>query len=938
MRRLLLVSALLCGLHGTALAQTRKLDLSAFSKSTREKIEQRLPTIKNGTWTYGDLDGLLQYLIKDEQYDSARVVLVSEGNYRVVVGKIRRVHTLEFNGNSVVNDATLRRETGLSEKAPFDPSQLVEAGEKIRTIYEGLGYPRTQVDVKYFDTSPTDVNVAVEIREGPRTEIKKITIESANPELRAKLTRLAGRFEGDPLNEQTLAKLRARMRADLSKDYYWRTEIPEPQVTRNFEESEAELTFVIKNTDKYFFETDGAIRESRSAIIGDTPGALSLDTYYSSNPNVAGELASKTRSYYLSKGYARVEVNAQETEGARPHTRRVLMDINEGPRVRIEKIEFSGSFSLPQKFYVNFLKEHSSSVVADNIYVKDDIDTGLKNLITDRWNQGYLRARVVSTRTIYNKDRSEVAVLINLDEGPLTHVQKISFEDTKAFTDAQLVEVLNLEAGKPLSLSALDQAIIKIKEFYRSRGYLEMSLVNEKEGLVTYNEDNTLVHLNFKIHEGPQVRVASILIEGNSLTREEVIYKELEFSRGDVLTPQLIDESISRLQRLGFFNSVEIRTLEEKTMVSERTVLVRVSDRDPGLFNLGGGVNNEKGLTVRGYVGLGYRNLWGTGRGGSIRAEGNYNVNEIQFLEHKITLGYVEPYLFNSRIRGRVNLTRQTAISDFDLRRASEVNQSTWSLEQDVTSHLLVTWDVVSIATIRDFVIHQESSTSDTLNIGSTALTADLDYRNHPFNPTSGTFTRLNVEYGAPFFGSSEQIQYSRAYGLWTHYLPLFKVPNLVWANSLRGGYIKNLSDRDNGAVPYDKKGFILGGQGTIRGFSPQEAFPNVTDFGLGALDRYNLKSSATMSLVKSEIRFPIPLYANLGGAVFYDGGQVKLDCAADDGPCNNVKIGWRDSVGLAVRYITPVGAVSLEYGWKLKANGDRREDPAIFHFSIGTF
>lgn len=931
----LLLPALLLILQTTAFAQTRKLDLSAFSESTREKLYQGLPGLKSGAWTYGDLDVLLQFLIKDEQYDSARVERLSESDYRVVVGKIRRVHTLQFTGNTMINDATLRRETGLAEKAQFDPSQLVEAGEKIRTLYEGMGFPRTQVDVKYFDTSPTDVNVAVEIREGPRTEIKKINIESSNPELKAKLTRLAGRFEGDPLNEQTLAKLRARMRNDLSKDSYWRTEIPEPEIKRNFEESEAELTFVIKNSDKYYFDTEGSLGISYAELKGDNPGALNLENYYTSNPSVAGELASKARSFYLSQGYARVEIEAQESDGARPNTKRVLLRINEGPKIKIDKFEISGNYSQPQKFYVNFIKDHSSEQVSKNNYVKDDIDTGLKNLVTDRWNQGYLRARIVSTRTVYNKDRTEVSVLVNLDEGPLTHVQKISFEDTKAFTDAQLIEVLKIEAGKPLSLSALDQAIIKIKEFYRSRGFLEMSLVNEKEGLVSYNEDNTLVHLNFKIYEGPQVRVASILIEGNSLTREEVIYKELEFSRGDVLTPQLIDESISRLQRLGFFNSVEIRTLEEKTMVSERTVLVRVSDRDPGLFNFGAGVNNERGLTVRGYTGIAYRNIAGTGRGGSLRLEGNYNVNEIRFLENKVTLGYVEPYLFNSRIRGRVNLTRQTAISDFDKRRASEVNQTTWSLEQDITSHLLVTWDVVNIATIRDFVIREEATTSETLNIGSTAVTADLDHRNHPFNPTAGTFTRVNLEYGAPFLGSSEQIEYSRAYGLFTHYLPLLNTPNLVWANSLRGGYIKNMSDRSNGAVPYDKKGFILGGQGTIRGFSPDEAFPTVLDFGI---DRYNMKNSAVMTLLKSEIRFPIPVYANLGGAVFYDGGQVKLDCNADDVPCNNVKIGWRDSVGLAIRYITPVGAVSLEYGWKLKANGDRREDPAVFHFSIGTF
>ena len=142
--------------------------------------------------------------------------------------------------------------------------------------------------------------------------------------------------------------------------------------------------------------------------------------------------------------------------------------------------------------------------------------------------------------------------------------------------------------------------------------------------------------------------------------------------------------------------------------------------------------------------------------------------------------------------------------------------------------------------------------------------------------------------------------------------------------DNIRAGYLKNLSS--DGAVPYEKKGFSLGGQSTIRGFESPESFQG--EFELGTT-RYRLTTNATMYLIKSELRFPI--MDNIGGALFYDGGAVLIDTVDISDP-------YRDAVGVAFRYTTPVGAVSLDWGFKLDQKSDRSERPIAFHFSIGTF
>ena len=174
-----------------------------------------------------------------------------------------------------------------------------------------------------------------------------------------------------------------------------------------------------------------------------------------------------------------------------------------------------------------------------------------------------------------------------------------------------------------------------------------------------------------------------------------------------------------------------------------------------------------------------------------------------------------------------------------------------------------------------------------------------------------------------PELDSSPNIRYSRSTGSFTYFLNPFG--RVVWAHNLAGGYLQNLMNGGN--VPYDKKGFLLGGPTTIRGFTNAEAFPNSADFGGNT--SYPLLTRASYYLIKSEIRFP--LKGNIGAALFYDGGQVQLGDF-------NLPFGYRDSAGIALRYNTPVGPISGEFGWKLNRNTSRSESPYALNLAIGTF
>lgn len=922
-----------------ALADTRRVDLSDLAPAIQESLYKQIPALKSGEFKKSDLDAAIRQLVGQELFDAVEIHELNPDLFKVTVSKTKRLTQIQFKGLESISETEVRREFALNEKTPFDQQTLIDAGERVRKLYNERAFLNAIVDLEYASLSSTDMAVTVRVKEGLQTLISGVDVQCANSELRERVEKLLRKKNNEPLLERNLAEMRKTVKDFFGEKRYLKSDLQGPQIELSKDESRAHLLFTIDKADKFRILFTGNTKLSDREL----ENALDLDNFFTSNPNAGPELATKIKNYYLAEGYARVLVTSEETATSENYSTDIQIDITEGPRVKIKEISFSGRFSLSGEEYQKILLANSAPLIQKGYYNRDDLETGFKNLVIDRQNQGYLKAKVVSSRAVYNKEKDQISVLINFDEGPMTLVQGIGFVGNSSYSEPELKAILGLEVGRPLKLSALDEALQRLKTFYRNNGFLEMSLLNEHDDLVNYNSENTLVNLKFKIYEGPKIVVGSIVIDGNNITKEYVIMKELEFKVGDVLTPQSLEESTSRLQRLGHFSSVDIRTQEEKTQVARRTIIVRVTDREPGLFNMGIGLSNERQLTLRGFLGIAYRNIGGTGRGASARIDGNYNIADIQYLERRATVGYLEPYLLDTRTRGRVNFTQSNMISPTNENNGVETRQFAFSIEQDITSHVLVSFDLWNKATYRNYILKTNDELPDAkdpskadpnsrVEIAFVGPTVDIDFRDHPFNPTTGTFTRFNLEYASPAIGSSATIEYLRSIAGFTHYLPVNKAKTWVWANSVRFGYLKNMSGRADGGVPYDKKGLIFGGQSTIRGFNPGEAFPNSADFNTATGLQETiplLRTEAKSYLLKSELRFPI--HNNFGGALFYDGGAVLIQNVDLPDP-------YRDSAGLAVRYSTPVGAVSLEWGFKLDRHTDRDESWYQFHFSIGTF
>lgn len=925
---LLILSTVSAFAQDPATVYNLKFDLSNWPKNFQTILLSDIPELAKTKFTDEDLNNIVKKVYSKTRLKKIKI-LNDQSHLALRAELDSKVEEVVFRDIKYLGDDEAHEIINLNLSEANDINKVKYAIDKLLGHYKNMGYQKATAKFDYENAESFKRRLIITVNVGPKTTIQSLSFKGlSDQDAKALRNHIYWNYVGETLTDERLKKINVEIRSQLNNlGLYLVSNLP-PQIMYNADDTKVDLVYKFALKPKYEIAIEGSTSYTEYDLKTEV---LKLSEYTPSDDSFPEEILSKLQKYYLSRGYSHSEVKYSMIRQGEKNI--LVYKVIENLQTRIHQIRVTGSLSKPEKFYIKEFYTYASAPVQEGLFIKDDIEQAAKNLLVSLKNQGFINAKLKKMDLTTDFERPERGLIsINIDEGAQTTISEILFTHNHQFSQSELIAAMELKDKTLLNLNEIELGLNKVRTFYANSGYLEMKIVNATAAdLIQYNDDFSSAQITINVSEGPQIYVGSILIDGNVKTHEKVIFSELEFKTGDLLTPQKLEESTARLQKTGLFSSIEIKMLESNTNVQVRTIVVTLGERKPGIFTVGAGVTNENDFTVHGYLGAAYRNIGGWGRGASLRGEGSYNPNVLDFFEWKVIAGYLEPYLFDTRLRFRVNYTTSRTVSDYTIRQQTIANQAVWSVEQDITSHITGIWQVYNIANYVDQGITGEDETKygykrEDMVIASMGPTLDIDYRDNLLNPTDGHFSRINLEYASGLLGSNNTDDFLRATAQTTLYTTVYD--QLVWANSLRGGYLHPLKTNDEG-IRFDKKGFVLGGRTTVRGFESTEFFPNTDVLGAS----YRLPGASSYELFKSEFRFPLLKKSDLAGAIFYDGGRVNID---DLSSSIDYKAEWRDSVGVGIRYNLPIGPLNLEYAHKL--NKKSYESDGAFHLSVGVF
>ena len=683
---------------------------------------------------------------------------------------------------------------------------------------------------------------------------------------------------------------------------------------------------------------------------------------------VLDRLRQELINQYFSQGRYAVNVDTRVTELERNRVR-IAIVIEEGDVAEIRHINIVGNETFTDKA---IRKDFEADIVPgwkfwskDGQYSREKLSGDMEKLRSYYLDRGYVDFSVESTQVAIGPEKQDIYITANVVEGDVYGVDEVTITGDLVIDEGTLRRLIIAQPGEIFSRKKIEQSVENITSILSNIGYA-FANVNP---ITDVDRDNRLVSVNFFVDPGKRVYIRRIQFVGNNKTKDEVLRREMRQLEGAWFSQARIDRSKVRLQRLSYFEQVEIETPAVPGTDDQVDIIVSVLERPAGSFTVGLGYSQVQGLIFSlsvqqdNFLGSGKRLGLGVSHS-SIISSLNLSYDNPYWKDDGVSRGFYARY--QEYDQGQANISTFTSsewafgmnfgvpVTEVDYLRSgggyrhSALNIGFFTcLEADPDGTCLEFGYKPSPG---DPLSHSLDFNGDTIisaderefNVLDWTVSWTRDSRNHFLNPSRGSAQSLSLQTALP--GSSRQfykIMYRGAkyWPIWGGLV--FSVRgNLGYGDSYDSYDKKSLATPleidepigdcdssdlmklDTGLPFYEH--FYSGGVRDLRGYD---------DNTLGPKDAFCRSVGGDFKVAGGfELAIPTPFVGSQSGtriALFVDTGYVYENVSAFE------LDKLRGSFGLSVTWEAPIGPIVISYAFPFNDRpGDRTED---LQFSFGT-
>ncbi len=613
---------------------------------------------------------------------------------------------------------------------------------------------------------------------------------------------------------------------------------------------------------------------------------------------------------YLSRGYYDVNVTTTVTPLERNRAA-INFTVDEGKVAKIRQISIIGAHVFPEK---TLLKQFTLRTpgfftwyTKNDQYSREKLAADVETLRSYYLDRGYLEFRVDSTQVQITPDKQNIYITINITEGPKYTVSDVKLAGKTLLPKPELMKLVEIHPGDVFSRKKLTESTKAIGDRLGDDGYA-FANVNAVPEL---DKKDHKAAFTFFVDPGRRVYVRRINVTGNTLTRDIVIRREMRQFEGAWYNAQNIKRSKERVDKLGFFDDVNVETPAVPGSPDEVDVNVNVKEKPTGTILLGAGFGSGEGLILSG--GITQNNIFGTGNSLSVQVNGS-RVNTIY------SLSYTNPYWTIDGVSRGFDIYKRNydpsyfGLGDYQTSSVGLMMRFGVPISETDTIQYGIGYDRTHISTFSDSptryldYVNQFGDTATSI-LGTVGWIRDR--RDSVIYPTKGSYQHATLETGLP--GGS--LKYYKASYRYSQYFPLSRNYTL-YVN----GQIGYANGYGNKPLPFYKN-FYIGGVSTVRGFKTASIGPQDTD-GTPLGGNHEL-------LGNFEFLFPFP--------GLEDNKAVRLSWFVDTGMVGDTyQLGdLRYSTGLAVSWNSPLGPLKISVAKALRSfPGDEKQ---ALQFTFGT-
>jgi len=714
------------------------------------------------------------------------------------------------------------------------------------------------------------------------------------------------------------------------------------------------------------------------------------DTELTAGKKLSESFLTNTKNYienkYKKDGFLNTKVTLNtilDTVGK--NTYKMVVNVDRGPRVKIDNINFEGNEIFKSSKLRSKLKntKHKTSkrFWKKSKFVEKDFQEDLVGLVNFYKEEGYRDARVISDTLIKDEnDPNSITLNLEVEEGKKYYFGDIDFIGNTVYGDNIIQQILGLKKGDTYNGVLLKKRIADtskpdgndITNLYQNSGYL-FSNINAVE----VSAVNDTINFEIRITEGKPANFNKIYVEGNTKTNDHVIYRELRTKPGELYSKDRLVRTVRELGQLGFFDAEQINPELENVNPNDGTIDVKFDLVESGASQIElqggygqGGFIGTLGLSFNNFSmrnifdGKSYKPLpMGDGQTLALRLQASQFYNTYSFNFSEPWLGGEQPVQFSTSLQHTIQYRYDFFTGLADRSQSFQISGLTVGLAK----RLQVPDDFFQLSQALSYQYYNLKNyytglftfgDGEAKNLAYTISLLRNNTRVNPIFPTGGsTFTisakltppyslisgrdfsdlenqpEFQDENGNPLVDKIDQERFSwlefykvKFNGTW--YTRVFD--DLILKTQADFGFI-GAYNKDRGNIPFER--FFLGGDGMVsyaldgRETIALRGYPNQSLSGNDGSVIYNKFSL--------ELRYPITLKpsASIYALTFLEAGNGYNSFREFD-PFNSKR-----SAGLGVRIFMPAfGLLGIDFAYGFDNTNPNSTTPNGWetHFIIG--
>ena len=642
------------------------------------------------------------------------------------------------------------------------------------------------------------------------------------------------------------------------------------------------------------------------------------------------QIASDLERQYVSQG--RYDANIETNIENLPRNRvAIKVDVYEGNVSGIRHINIVGNTVFEDETLIELLELKLpgwlSFYTKDDQYSREKLQSDIEVLESHYLDRGYLNFRVDSTQVSIAPNMEDVYITVNVIEGDQFKISAVEVAgELRDIPEENIRAMLLTREGQTFSRQYMTFSEERIESALGNAGYTFASATGEPSA----NDDGETVTVKYFIDAGKRAYVRRLNFQGNTVTQDHVLRREMRQMEGGWASTAMIEGSKIRLQRLGFFKDVSVETPTVPGTDDQIDVNYTVEEQPSGSISATVGYAQRMGLIL----GLGYQesNVFGTGN--SI----NIGVNRSDY-QQALNVSFFDPYYTVDGVsRGYAAFFRK---SDYEERNIASFSTDSYGLNVSFgypiseISRIGLTVGIERTEIKEGVIPAQEISEfldeeGNEFDLVSLTASYSMSALNRGLLPSGGRSQSLSFEMTVP----GSELEYYRLNYTGQVFYPIFNPFVLRLRANL--GYGEAYGGTEN--FPFYKH-FFGGGMGSVRGYESNSLGPRSTP---SPQDQYNdpdpIGGNVLVEL-SAEVLFPLPFIedqSQLKSVLFFDAGNVfNTNCPDVSVYCLDLDEGeLRYSAGIAVTWIT--GFAPISFALAFPVNDKEGDESESFQFELG--